>query len=187
MASRNGTNKSETLDGTDDADVFVALGGGDTLNGLAGVDTFSAGDGADTVFGGRLAVGLDGGIYKLRIGSAAGDGDGELHGDAGNDKLYGGDVLAGGIGNDELTGGADGDRFDFKTGTGRDTVLDFDAKGSDHDIVDLGGSRAIKNFNDLKANHLNVSNGDVVITAGSDRITLDDTRLSDLDRSDFDF
>lgn len=149
--------------------------------------------------GNILAVSLNGGIYRLSIGDAAGDGDDELHGDAGNDQLFGGvgndrlfgdadsDVLAGGIGNDKLEGGADSDRFVFKTGTDRDTVLDFDAKGSDHDIIDLGGLKTIKNFSDLKANHLDASNGDVVIKAGSDRITLEDTKLSDLDRSDFDF
>jgi len=149
--------------------------------------------------GNVLAVSLKGGIYRLSIGEAAGDGDDELHGDAGNDELFGGaghdqlfgdadgDSLDGGIGNDKLTGGADSDRFIFKTGTGRDIVLDFDAKGGDHDVIDLGGLKAIKNFSDLKANHLDAGNGDVVISAGSDRITLENVKLSDLDRSDFDF
>lgn len=149
--------------------------------------------------GNILAVSLNGGIYRLKIGDAAGDGDDELHGDAGSDKLFGGigrdqlfgdadsDVLDGGVGNDALTGGADSDRFVFRTGAGRDTVSDFDATGSDHDVLDLSGVKAIKNFGDLKSNHLDASGGDIVIQAGPDRITLESVQLSDLGRSDFEF
>lgn len=149
--------------------------------------------------GNVLAVSLNGGIYRLSIGAAAGDGDDQLHGDAGDDELFGGagrdqlfggadsDSLDGGIGNDRLAGGADSDHFVFKTGAGRETVLDFDAKGSDHDAIDLSGLTAIKNFSDLKANHLNAESGDVVISAGSDRITLENVKLSELNRGDFDF
>jgi glucose/arabinose dehydrogenase len=149
--------------------------------------------------GSILAVSLNGGIYRLKIGNAAGDGGDELHGGADNDTLYGGlgndrlfgdegkDTLEGGVGNDDLTGGSERDIFVFRTGAGKDTVLDFDASGDDHDKLDLGGIKAIKNFADLKANHLEVDGNDVIISAGSDRIVLEDVKRADLDRNDFSF
>lgn len=149
--------------------------------------------------GNVLAVSLNGGIYRLKFGAASGDGNDELHGGAGRDQLFGGvgrdrlfgdagrDMLDGGIGNDILRGGADSDRFVFRTGSGKDEIIGFDAKGGDHDVIDLGGVKAITDFRDLKAHHMEQQGNHVLISAGSDQILVEKTRLSDLDRSDFDF
>jgi glucose/arabinose dehydrogenase len=149
--------------------------------------------------GNVLAVSLNGGIYRLHFGAASGDGNDELHGGDGNDRLYGGvgrdrlsgdagrDRLDGGIGNDHLRGGADADVFVFQSGMGKDVVVDFDAGKGSHDRLDLGGIKAIADYQDLRANHLTADGNDVVISAGSDRITLEHVKLSDLDRGDFDF
>lgn len=64
--------------------------------------------------------------------------DDSLWGFNGNDILKGGlgdDFLYGHAGNDRLTGGKGSDHFTFLSGTGHDTVTDFDAKGRDHDFI----------------------------------------------------
>jgi Ca2+-binding RTX toxin-like protein len=149
--------------------------------------------------GNVLAVSLNGGIYRLNFGAAAGDGNDELHGGAGRDELYGGagrdrlfgdggrDRLDGGTGNDTLFGGGAGDRFMFRTGTGKDEIVGFDAKGGNHDVIDLKAMKAITDFGDLKANHMQQQGADVVIKAGGDEVLLGNVSLSDLDRGDFDF
>ena len=48
-----GNATSETLDGTGDADVIMALGGNDTVNALGGDDVIFGGPGADQLFGGE--------------------------------------------------------------------------------------------------------------------------------------
>lgn len=149
--------------------------------------------------GNALAVSLNGGIYRLRFGAAAGDGNDELHGGDGGDRLYGGagndrlfggsghDVLDGGIGNDRHRGGDGADVFIFGSGLGKDVVIDFDAKGDNHDRLDLRGLKAITDFRDMRSEHLETDGDNVVISAGSDRITLENVRVADLDRVDFDF
>lgn len=149
--------------------------------------------------GNLLAVSLNGTIYRLKIGAAAGDGNDELHGGAGRDRLYGGagrdrlfgdgdrDTLDGGIGNDMLSGGGGRDVFIFRSGGGRDRIVDFDASGGNHDVLDLSAVKAIRNFSDLKSNHIEVRGDDIVISTGSDRIVLENVRRSDLDWNDFNF
>jgi glucose/arabinose dehydrogenase len=148
--------------------------------------------------GNLLAVSLDGEIYRLTPGAAAGDGDDELHGGTGNDSLYGGfgsdslfgdeddDRLAGGIGRDTLEGGTGADRFVFRTGSGRDVVTDFEVAGPDHDMLDLSALKSIESFRDLRRNHMSTDGDDVVIQVGSDRIRLEDVSRSDLEARHFD-
>ena len=52
MAIIIGTDKSETLNGTPEADTISGLGGNDTLNGRASADILDGGIGNDTMFGG---------------------------------------------------------------------------------------------------------------------------------------
>jgi hypothetical protein len=81
---------------------------------------------------------------------AGGDGDDALDGQSGHDVLFGGagsDSLDGGPGNDVLIGGAGSDTIDAGEGVnlvifesvldGGDTLNNFDAFGSDHDILAL--------------------------------------------------
>jgi Ca2+-binding RTX toxin-like protein len=147
--------------------------------------------------GDLLALSLSGQIIKLRPGKTAGDGNDQLSGGDGNDKLYGGagndrlsgdagkDRLDGGLGNDILRGGAGEDVFVFLTGGGKDRILDFDAVGDSHDRLDLRGLKAIASYADLINNHASQSGDNVIIAAGSDRITLEHVKLDSLDRADF--
>lgn len=148
--------------------------------------------------GNLLAVSLDGEIYRLTPGAAAGDGDDELHGGTGNDSLYGGfgndslfgdeddDRLAGGVGKDTLEGGAGADLFVFRTGSGRDVLTDFEVAGVDHDVLDLTGLKGIDSFRDLRRNHMSTDGDDVIIRAGGDRIRLEDVSRADLEGRHFD-
>ena len=114
MATRYGTNYSETLRGTDSRDYIYGYGGNDLLIGYGGNDDIYGGAGHDDLFGG-----------------------------AGRDYLNGGsgdDNLTGGSGQDFLTGGYGSDYFIFDdgdTGVGyynRDVINDFIL---DEDMIDL--------------------------------------------------
>lgn len=149
--------------------------------------------------GNLYAVSLDGRIMLVTPGNSAGDGADAIHGGAGSDRIYGGagndrmsgddgaDRLDGGIGNDRLTGGAGADSFVFRTGAGHDTILDFDAGGGGHDVVDLSHLSGISGFSDLMAHHVTEKHGDAIIESGDDRIVLTGVAKADLERQDFDF
>ena len=128
------------------------------------------------------------------------DGSDLLQGDRGKDKLFGGadnDTLKGGAGNDIVPGGKGRDKefgvkgedtFIFETGDDRSIIRDFDAKGGAHDVLDLSGLTSIRNWSDLKNNHLVGDGTDVVIDAGEgDIIVLQNVSLNSLDRGDFVF
>ncbi|MFM7344878.1 MAG: calcium-binding protein, partial [Tagaea sp.] len=92
----------------------------------------------------------------LYAGSSAfmGGGNDYFKGGAGSDTVDGGtghDWLDGGAGDDRLTGGEGWDRFIFASGSGRDTIADFE---DGIDVVDLSGYRGAKgeglSFADLK-------------------------------------
>ncbi|HTO32971.1 MAG TPA: hypothetical protein VL202_17580 [Pararhizobium sp.] len=178
---------SDTINGTAYADKFWGGAGNDTLNGLSGNDNLSGNAGNDKLYGGS-------GNDKL-FGN---DGNDTLSGDSGNDSLSGGngddklsggtgkDILNGGAGKDILTGGSGVDTFVFKTKYGADTIKDFDAIGSDHDIVDLSGLASVTSFADLKAHHLTVVGTSIVIDGGNgDKLVLEHVKLSSLDAGDF--
>ena len=84
-----------------------------------------------------------------------------------------------------LIGSAGADDFVFKSGDGRDRITGFVAKGTASDDIDFSDHSQITSFRDLRDNHMKASGGNVVITAGSDTITLVGVKLSDLDPSDF--
>ncbi len=93
----------------------------DILKGDNSANILSGGDGNDKLYGRR--------------------GDDFLSGDEGNDYLNGSrgnDTLSGGDGDDTLKGGGNQDTFVIDSTEGVDTVLDFRASGSSHDILDLG-------------------------------------------------
>ncbi|MDB5525646.1 MAG: hypothetical protein JWM58_3409 [Rhizobium sp.] len=149
--------------------------------------------------GNLYAVSLDGRIMLITPGKGAGDGADQLHGGSGDDKIYGGagndrlfgdagaDLLDGGIGNDRLAGGAGEDLFVFRTGTGRDTIVDFDAQGNGHDVIDLSRLAGIADFADLKANHMTEEGENVVIQSGGNRITLAHVSMQEINSQNFDF
>jgi hypothetical protein len=105
-----------------------------------------------------------------------------LLGGAGDDFLFGftgSDRLSGGTGDDTLNGGAGGDTFVLSKGFGHDRVQDFDARGKVQDLVDLFDLPDVKNFADLKANHVSRDENGIHIFSGDDVLTLwnDDVHL----------
>jgi Ca2+-binding RTX toxin-like protein len=110
-----------------------------------------------------------------------------IHGNSGDNVikgLLGLDELYGGQGTDVLIGGGDGDRFHFSTEDGHDTVMDFE---HGLDVVDLSGWTAISSFDDLTRHHIKFANGDAMITAGKDSLTLRGVAETDLDAGDLFF
>jgi serralysin len=100
-----------------------------------------------------------------------GKGDDTILGGAGEDRLDGGigiDWIDGGTGNDFLWGGASRDIFVFSDGYGTDMIMDFDAA----DIIDLRALLGFENMQDLFDNHMEVIDGDVVITVGDDQLVI---------------
>lgn len=108
-----------------------------------------------------------------------------LVGNSGNNTLWGlegDDVLDGGKGNDILRGGAGADTFVFRTGHGVDRIVLFTP---DLDHVELSRWKEIRNVRDLFDNHMTNNGDDVWITAGRDRLIIEDTSKRELDGGDF--
>lgn len=110
MRTIQGTLGNDSIDGTPEADIILALAGDDLVNGLfrdeeilgnQGDDLINGSSGRDTIFGGKGNDTLHGGA----------DSD-NLYGDTDDDILMGdsgSDILAGGLGNDQLSGNSDND------------------------------------------------------------------------------
>lgn len=113
-------------------------------------------------------------------------GNDRLFGLGGNDDLEGGngnDVLDGGKGHNDLEGGLGDDIFIFKRG-----ITEIDDFGRGNDIVRIGSNLGIDNFEELMAQAKSVDEGeDVVIDFGKHELRFEDTKLSDLKASDFEF
>jgi hypothetical protein len=167
-----GTNGDDTLNGTDDGEVFFGFGGNDTIFGRGGKDVAFGGRGDDLIFGGK---GKDH-LFGLSGNDAVvGEGD--------KDDLFGGsgrDLLLGGADKDVMFGGPGNDTFLIRKGTGVDTIADLQA-GDRIDIRDF-------NFASFQAvlNAAHQSHGDVVIDlGGKDKLVIEDTKLSDLHAEQF--
>jgi Ca2+-binding RTX toxin-like protein len=204
-----GSNWDETIYGRGGNDRLDGKGGNDVLIGGGGNDTYivnsrlddvqeQANQGTDKVLASvNFSLAGDQAVEnmtltgKKNIDATGNNSANVLTGNSGNNTingLAGADRLDGGKGNDVLTGGTDSDRFVFKTGYGRDSITDFDAKGGDHDRLDLSGLKSIEGFADLKADHM-VQHGTSVVIDGAngDTITLEHAKLGDLGASDFIF
>lgn len=108
----------------------------------------------------------------------------EIDGNKGDNKLVGkagADTLNGAGGDDIMTGGADADLFLFGNGGGHDTIKDF-KHAEDH--VDLSGQDIIADFDDMIANHVTSSHGDLTIHVGNATLTLENTSADQLDFND---
>jgi len=113
-------------------------------------------------------------------------GNDRLFGLGGNDDLEGGngnDLLDGGAGNNDLEGGLGNDVFVFKKGN-----TDIDDFGRGNDTVRIGSNLGVDNFEELMKLAKSVDEGeDVLIDFGRHELRFEDTRLSDLKASDFEF
>jgi uncharacterized protein with PIN domain len=190
-----GTRKNDILHGTDADDVIQGLAGNDTLDGAGGADELDGGNGSDAASYQSAAAGVT--VNLSRPVKNTGDADGDsyvsienLIGSRFNDKLIGNNKeneLDGGKGDDILTGGAQGDLFIFGAKYGKDTVTDFDFKGSDHDVIDLTDAAGITSFKDLIKHHIQDTGHDLVINAsdGSKLVLEDVHSAGNLVKSDF--
>lgn len=113
-------------------------------------------------------------------------GNDKIFGLGGNDDIEGGagnDILDGGAGRNDIEGGAGNDVFIFKKG-----ITDIDDFGRGNDTVRISRDLGVDNFNELMALAKSVDEGeDVLIDFGKHELRFEDTRLSDLKASDFDF
>lgn len=110
-----GTDRSETINGTSGHDIIFAYGGNDEINASSGNDIICAGEGDDVIVG-------DSGSDMVDSGP-------------GNDTVYGGsggDTVLAAWGNNTVVGGSGNDTV--ITGQGDDTVH----AGSGNDVVDVG-------------------------------------------------
>lgn len=206
----------DTLIGGFKRDRFSGGDGNDTLNGRAGKDFLYGGDDNDLINGGRGIDLLEGGRGEDRLVGGAGNdrlfgqgGADELIGGSDDDLLNGGnndDILVGGNGHDVLKGGDGHDRLEAGSGgdrmwggedadtfvfegpkIGHDRIKDFE---NGIDLIDLSHYN-IKNITRFFDKALSSKNGSVVIDmtkiGAKGSITIEDTRLRDLDESDFVF
>ena len=113
----------------------------------------------------------------------------QIHGNNGKNIISGGagnDTLWGHGGADTLIGGAGSDTFVFAKGDGKDTIKDFAATGSSHDVLDLTGLASITDFNDLVKNHMKQVGSHVQINGlNGDVIILENVKIGHLDAGDF--
>jgi len=153
-----------------------------------------AGGGSDLVKS-TVSFTLSGNIENLTVNGAASisaTGNGlanQIHGNSGANSMdgkAGNDMLWGHRGADVLTGGTGADQFVFATGDGRDTISDFAATGSTHDMLDLTGLASITDYKDLVAHHMSQVGSDILIDGlNGDSLLLKGVKLAALDAGDF--
>jgi len=176
---RDFVNAARTESTSDDIALLRSeFSGRDTIN-LSAFDDHMRG------FGGNDKMYGHNGSDLLRGDS----GKDKLYGGAGNDTLKGGDgddILRGGNGRDKEFGGGGEDVFRFRTGDDKSIIRDFDAVGSEHDVIDLSGLASVGNWSDLKNNHMEQIGSHVEIDGeGGDIIVIKDVTLASLDKGDF--
>jgi len=152
----------DRANGSPGDDFFGGTTGPDVYKGLAGNDVILGNDDDDRLMGGS--------------------GNDHLIGEYGDDYLYGGtgdDTLEGREGSDVIYTGTGNDTVFFGDMYGRDTCKDFDARGADHDVVDLTSLDGVDDFEDLVEDHMKEKGGNVIITGdGGDRLVFLDMKES---------
>ncbi|WP_064710810.1 M10 family metallopeptidase C-terminal domain-containing protein [Rhizobium bangladeshense] len=186
------------------ANMITGGAGNDTLNGGAGADSLIGGAGNDTYIlddaGDLVTEAADAGTDTVRTTLAAytlgtnvenltfiGTGPFAGTGNSLNNVIVGGsgsNTLTGGAGNDILTGGAAADVFIYSANWGHDTITNFVATGSAHDVIWIDHN-IFADWDALFA-ATEQSGNDTIITADSDNtITLRNVALSSLQSWDF--
>lgn len=142
--------------------------------GTKGVDILDFSKSTASVYWASLGAGND----VIRFGGVKSS-ESAAWGDVGNDTAYSGDGsdefsgytgadrFIAGAGDDTFYGGLGHDVYVAAANTGVDLFDDFQAKGASSDVIDLSGVSAIKDFADLKANHLKTLGWDIYIDMGA--------------------
>ncbi|WP_168195439.1 Ig-like domain-containing protein [Bradyrhizobium sp. NAS80.1] len=203
----SGTNGSDVLSDTTAADHITAGDGNDIIVASSGNDVIDAGTGNDMVTlesGDKIVNGgdgndtINGGSGNSVLNGDAGNdnlfggaGNSVLNGGVGNDKINGGDgneTIIGGAGNDQLSGGLGSDTFVFKIGDGHDKVSDFQAQGTDHDVIELDHN-VFADFEALMASGAvhDSGNGVDISYADGSKLTLTGVSKASLTVDDFHF
>ncbi|RZL01050.1 MAG: hypothetical protein EOP36_13165 [Rubrivivax sp.] len=133
------TANKDNLTGYASNDTIIAGDGNDLVNGQAGHDSLDGGAGADTLYGGDGNNTLKGGAGGDNL--SGGNGNDILLGNEQNDTLSGyagNDTLDGGSGNDEIYGGMGADIYLFGTGSGQDTINNYDPEAADTILLGVG-------------------------------------------------
>jgi hypothetical protein len=94
-------------------------------------------------------------------------------------------TLTGTTGNDVMVGKAGADTFVFASNFGHDVIKDFAAGGPAHDTIQF--SKGVFDSFASVLSHAAQSGHDVVVAAGSDTLTLKNTKLDGLNSHDFHF
>ncbi|CDZ37374.1 Putative hemolysin-type calcium binding protein [Neorhizobium galegae bv. officinalis] len=183
-----GASGNDTLNGGAGADTLVGGSGDDTyvVDAAGDVVVELAGEGVDTVQTALATHTLADNIENLRFtGTTAFTGTGnEL-----DNIIVGGagvNTLTGGAGNDILTGGAASDIFVYTAGFGHDTITNFVAAGTAHDVIEVDHAVFLDWAALLAAS--SQSGADTIIRAGADNsITLKNVAVNTLQSNDFRF
>ena len=184
IVAGDGNDIISTMSGSD---VVDAGAGNDVVTAVSGNATVNGGDGNDTLIGGVGNTVLNGDAGNDTI--IGGSGNEVLNGGAGNDTIIasgGNDRIIGGQGNDQLFGGAGSDTFVFKPGDGQDTVFDFQASGSSHDVVEVD-SHSFADFNALMNSVHDTSAGAQLQYADGSTLTFSGVNKAHLMVDDFHF
>ncbi|MFG3595137.1 Ig-like domain-containing protein [Bradyrhizobium sp. RDI18] len=115
------------------------------------------------------------------------DSSGQVVGTSGSALLgsTGSNTLKSTSGNDILVGGGQADTFVFAANFGRDVIKDFVASGTVQDTIQFS-KNVFDNFASVLS-HASQVGQDIVISTGSDTLTLKNTKLSALSGQDFHF
>jgi Big-like domain-containing protein len=97
-----------------------------------------------------------------------------------------GEKLVGTSGDDFFVGKGQSDTFVFAPNFGNDVIKDFNSIGKHHDVIQFNNNPALDNFASVLA-HASQVGQDVVISSGSDTLTLKGVKLGTLDSHDFHF
>ena len=169
-----GTDRSETINGSDAGDRMAGYGGNDLIRSFTDDDCLHGGSGDD-----RLASGADEDRLLGASGNDRLNGGSErdtLFGGSGRDRLagaFGRDRLYGGGGNDRLSGGGHGDRLFGERGNDR---IHAGGAGDGPNRVDAGPGNDVINVRNKHRDYVRCG-------AGRDRIIADRRdRLYDCER-----
>ena len=174
-----GTDSSDVISGTGEADEIWGMAGHDLISGKGGDDEIRGGEGSDALFGGGGNDALFGDAGSdLMWGGGGSD---VLNGGADQDYLSGGggdDTLIGGAGDDYLSGGGGADTFIFDAESGSDIIKDI----MEQDTIVFEGQEFHAEdmiFNENKEGNVEISFQNVPDT----KVTLEGVKLSDLDNN----